>query len=273
MSFKTVLAPLSGDGGDAVALRAALAVAQRSGGRVEAVALMADPRDTVAIAGREAAAVAMELLHDAEAELERRRKAAAQHVQEALRAGIPTERLAFREAVGQPERELVKAARFADLVVLGRAGDPTPTGILLAEAALLDGGRPVLLMPPVGDLPERPRIAVAWDGSTTSNRAVDAALPLLASASTVHLLVADGGMGADAAQMVRHLADRGVRAEAVVFEPRDRVGPELLARAAELDSDLLVMGGYGHSRLREMVLGGVTRHVLQHADLPVLLAH
>ena len=118
------------------------------------------------------------------------------------------------------------------------------------------------------------RICLAWNGTAESASAVFAALPWLQRAEAVRILAADEYQrrGPAAADLASYLALHEIRAEVATFRPIDRdVGAGLLKAASEFDADMLAMGAYSHSRLRQLLLGGVTRHVLEHASLPVLM--
>ncbi|OFA03643.1 universal stress protein [Duganella sp. HH101] len=180
---------------------------------------------------------------------------------------------------------LVLQARYADLVVLSQS-EPGDEGLLLgpglAAYLALYGGRPVLVVPYVGKYPHIDRHAlVAWDGSRAATRAVTDALPLLRRSARVTLAVFDpkrqyGVHGAEpGADIALFLARHGVKVE-VLQQPKPEgmnVGEALLSLSADLGADLLVMGAYGHLRWREMVLGGVTRTLLESMTLPVLMSH
>jgi nucleotide-binding universal stress UspA family protein len=178
---------------------------------------------------------------------------------------------------------LARIARNADLIVVGEPR-PEESGmdeVALVEAAFMDTGRPALVVPYVGARALPPeRILVAWDGSREAARAVHDALPLLHQAEEVVILIVDAGkLGPrfgpqPGAGILAHLERHGVavRVKAVESGNAAIVGLILMQAAAE-KADLLVMGGYGHSRLREMILGGVTRHMLERMSLPVLFAH
>jgi nucleotide-binding universal stress UspA family protein len=189
----------------------------------------------------------------------------------------------WRLVEGAAAETLALHARYADLVVLGQH-DPAgsqPDSTALLEAALFDSGRPVLVVPHAGRFGRvGQRVLVGWNASREAARAVHDALPLLAQAASVTLLVVNPRRGPDGhgeepgADMAAHLARHGlkVRAELAVL-PEVADADALLNRAAELSADLLVVGAYGHSRLREFVLGGVTRTLLAQMTLPVLMAH
>lgn len=173
-------------------------------------------------------------------------------------------------------------ARFADLVVQAQpyGSGAMPAQEAVIEAALFDGQAPVLVVPPSGLGPRfGNRISVAWNQSNEALSAVRRALPLLQAADLVTVVIVDppvhspersdpGGM------LTQWLARHGVRAEvAVLARTLPRVSDVLLRHMIDNDSDLMVMGAYGHSRLREAILGGATRNVLEHAERPVFLAH
>lgn len=168
-------------------------------------------------------------------------------------------------------------AKFADLTILGRS-DSQASPAVLPENVALASGRPVLVVPGEGPFPTiGQRVVIAWDGSREANRAVRDALPLMARSQHITVLsVADPGRRRDrpTAIPVTYLRDYGLLAEFEEIVAVDReIVANLLARCAEFDADLLVMGAYGHSRLSEWVLGGVTRDILQHATVPVLMSH
>ena len=173
-------------------------------------------------------------------------------------------------------------ARYADLTIVGQGIDlkdaPYDLGFLPQELAL-GVGRPVLVVPRYGTLDTvGERVLVAWNGSREATRAVHDALPILKLAQAVTVLsidpARDTGDRMPSADIALHLARHGVAAEGMSTLGLDiSVGDLLLSRAADLGADLIVMGAYGHSRVRELVLGGVTRHILQHMTVPVLMSH
>jgi nucleotide-binding universal stress UspA family protein len=188
-------------------------------------------------------------------------------------------RASRRDALGAVQLN----ARYADLVI---AGQPEPDGgsgvdATFAEDLVMGAGRPVLFVPYAGRFPEvGRRVLIAWNAGREAARAVTDALPLLTRAGTVQVVAfdplkgdADHGdlPGADIALV---LARHGVKVS-VAQQHSDEVdvGNQILSRAADMQSDLIVMGAYGHSRLREMVLGGVTRTLLDTMTVPVLMSH
>lgn len=195
-------------------------------------------------------------------------------------------RLTPRQRIGSLDRLphlLGLEARHADLVVVGQP-DPEQGGAddaLIVEAAFMDSGRPALAVPilTIRRLPPE-RVLIAWDGSREAARATHDALPFLRLARETVVLIVDPGELVDrvgdppGADLVAHLAHHGVTARVKpVASGRAGATDTILAQVEGEAVDLLVMGGYGHSRLREMMLGGTTRHMIERMTVPVLLAH
>jgi nucleotide-binding universal stress UspA family protein len=187
----------------------------------------------------------------------------------------------WRAAIDDPVDAMTLHARYADLVVIGQreASDDSHVAADFPERLVLAAGRPVLILPSVGKFATvGKRILVAWSPSREATRAVTDAIPFLQRADTVHVMAVNpkaGEHGAVAgADIGLYLARHGVRVEVKTDHGAEiDVGNELLSRAADLDVDLLVMGGYGHSRLKEWVLGGATRTILESMTAPVLMSH
>jgi nucleotide-binding universal stress UspA family protein len=190
----------------------------------------------------------------------------------------------WRTATGFPVDVAAVQARYADLVVLGQLdpGDAqAPVNCPPPEDIALSVGRPTLIIPYVGGYgPIGQRILVAWDASREATRAVNDAIPLLAAAATVTVLTVDPAIGltehgdVPGADIALHLARHGVKAEVEkTVSGFVDIGDVLLSCASDLGADLLVMGAYGHSRVRELVLGGATRTVLRSMTLPVFMSH
>ncbi len=192
---------------------------------------------------------------------------------------------AFEHRIAEDEDAYAIAlqARYADLVVIGQADPSDPTiGTVpnFVEQVLVDSGRPVLIVPSAGHYGATGRnVLLAWSASRESARAVVDALPFLRKAKLVRVVIVDGtptpeGHGAEpGADIAVYLARHGVTVEVSREPGTGDVAGTLLSRACDYGSDLLVMGGYGHSRFREMLLGGVTRSILDSMTLPVLMSH
>lgn len=183
----------------------------------------------------------------------------------------------------EAEDGMVVQARYADLVVLGQHDPQSPdqnAGAGLAEYVLLNCARPLLIVPHAGHF-ERvgARPLVAWDGGAAATRALHHALPLLRRAELATLALLNpsrlrGVHGQEpGADIALHLARHGVALEVLQRDTDIDIGNALLSMAAERDADLLVMGGYGHARFREVLLGGATRTILNTMTVPVLMSH
>lgn len=197
------------------------------------------------------------------------------------RHGISAE---WRIATGFPSAAAALHGRYVDLVVVGQP-DPDDTQAVLfrplPEEVALTVGRPLLVIPYAGKWTEvGRRVLIAWDASREATRAVNDAMPFLVAAEAVTVLSVDptdgpqGHGDVPGADIGLHLARHGVNAtiESTVSAGIG-VGNALLSRAGDLGADLLVMGAYGHSRVRELLLGGATRTILDSMTVPVLMAH
>jgi len=197
------------------------------------------------------------------------------------RQGVSAE---WRTASGYPAGMAAMHGRYADLIVIGQLDAyDSQAGLLRArpEEVTMLAGRPVLVVPFTGHF-ERlgARVLVGWDASREAARAVGDAMPLLARAEKVTVLTIDAeespfGHGEiPGADIALHLARHGVEAEVErTVSAGIGIGNTLLSRAADYEANLLVMGAYGHSRVRELLLGGTTRTVLTSMTLPVLMSH
>jgi nucleotide-binding universal stress UspA family protein len=197
------------------------------------------------------------------------------------KAGIAAE---WRAAEGYATEVVGLHARYADLTVLGQFDPDDEVARAspdLPDRTVFAAGGPVLVVPRVGAFPTiGDRVLVAWNASRESKRAIDDALPLLKAARSVTVLVVKPQNARSrhgdvpGADVSLYLARHGVRAEAAQVYGEDiSVADLLLSRAADLSSDLIVMGAYGYPRLVELTLGGVTRAVLGHMTVPVLMSH
>jgi nucleotide-binding universal stress UspA family protein len=289
MNFATILALIDGRPGCEDALKAALRLGKKSGSLVEFLHVERDPEHAMPVLGEgmSGAAVA-QLIESMQAAAEARRAdAEGLYRRYCTDAGLPevtsevppapgTHAVRFSQVVGLESDEVTRRGRLSDLIVLARPDD-VAGGVETAtlEAALFDSGRPVLLIPPGMTDEFGATAALAWDGSREASLAATAALPLLSRAEKVFILTArEEAETAPPSQFAGYLQAHGVDAKTWAFTPGDSgIGNELLAEAKKAGADLLVMGAYGHSRLREMVLGGATRHVISTAKIPVLMVH
>lgn len=190
------------------------------------------------------------------------------------------DRSEWRVAHGDAETAAEILVRYADMVIAGQRDpdDQERLGAIDPEDLVMGCGRPVLLVP-YAYKPDRvdERVLVAWNGSRESARAIADAMPLLEAASHVTVLAINPGpeLGDEpCADITLHLARHNVHAEAAHIQVSDmEPGDALLSRATDLGADLIVMGAYGRPRLRELVMGGATRHIMRHMTMPVLMSH
>lgn len=201
-----------------------------------------------------------------------------------VRAGRAGVRAEWRCVEGQVLPLVALHARYCDVAVVGQsdpAGENGGTDLEIPDRLILSLGRPVLVIPAAGEFPViGHRVMVAWDAGRPATRAVNDALPFLERARHVSVIAVNpteaGEVHGDipSADICLHLARHGINAEAQhVFADDVDVADMLLSRAADQAIDLFVMGAYGHARWRELVLGGVTRHLLAHMTMPVLMSH
>jgi nucleotide-binding universal stress UspA family protein len=219
-------------------------------------------------------------------ELRERARSAAVKVREAFdhATGLRGLSAEWREIPEGPDADPALHARYADLAILGQLDpDRAETELIRPrpEQVALASGRPVLIVPYAGHFDNvGRRVLIAWNATREAARAVSDAMPLLTSAELVTVLTIDPREGPHGhgelpgADIGLHLARHGVKAQIErTVSAGMPVGEVLLSRVADLGADLIVMGAYGHSRAREVLLGGATRSVLRSMTVPVLMSH
>ena len=196
------------------------------------------------------------------------------------RAGISAEPLTMSSSLAGVAEQFSRLARRFDLSVVGQA-EPETSGaeVVIAEAALFESGRPVIIVPYIQKEPLKlDQVMVYWDGSRSAARAIGDAVPLLTRSKRVEIVIVTNERGKQdeiaGADIGAHLARHGLNVEVrrTVLGDID-VADVLLSHAADSGCDFMVMGGYGHSRWREFVLGGVTRSIFRSMTVPVLMSH
>jgi len=302
--IKHILVPVGGLPTDPALMEDVFALARLFSAHVEVLHIRRDPRNDLPLYGEGFSAdILQEVIDEAERNARTTAATARRMFDEAVAgasiavadrpsADESTEgtgvTACWREATGPTARTLAARGRFADLTVLARpAGESLDLALDLevVQGALFESGRPLLL---AGGAMERlDTVAIAWNGSLSSVRAVAGAMGFITRARSVSILVADEGpmdavvgvLGGRARpqpeRLVDHLAWHGVQAIIRhVGREGGPVGAALAEATRELNAGLLVMGAYGHSRMREVVMGGATRHMLTHpTGCAVLLAH
>jgi nucleotide-binding universal stress UspA family protein len=211
---------------------------------------------------------------------EKARAAVARFEATANRAGVAAESRIISASVSGAAEQLGRLGRRFDLVVVGQAQhDEASAAEVVDEGVLFDSGRPVVFVPYIQKAGLKlDRVMVCWDGSRAATRAIADAMPFLKKAKQVEIVMVstkkpkdDEVAGADLGQ---HLARHGLKVDVKRITATDTdVSSTILSYAADSSTDLIVMGGYGHSRLREFILGGVTRGLLESMTVPVLMSH
>ncbi len=222
-----------------------------------------------------------EFIESQRAESDKRARAAIQRFEEAAkRAGISFEASIVSASISGAADRLGRLGRRFDLIVVGQPErEKSVPEEVVDEGALFDSGRPVIFVPFIQKNGLKlDRVMVCWDGSRAATRAIADSLPLLRKAKQVEVvMVANGRSKSDeipGADLGQHLARHGLKVEVKrITSPEIDVASTILSYAADISADFLVMGGYGHSRLREFVLGGVTRGLLESMTVPVLMSH
>lgn len=288
--IKTLLLPLIGEEADRLAVETAIGFARMFDAHMEFLYVRIDPVSMLVQVGAGDMGPGMfapGLLEELETQERSRGERASQTFKGACeRARIPVAATppgpngvsaSWREITGDPVSLITEQARFSDIVVVGRMVGigglrPDETGTIIIGC-----GRPVLLA--ALEPPKQPTatVAIAWKNVPEAARAITAAMPLLRKAAKIVVFSVEEGQtdtSEPLERLVEHLRWHGFPADGKRVLPGGRPGPEaLLAAMAEIGTDLLVMGAYGHNRIREMIFGGFTRRMLKEAPLPVLLFH
>jgi nucleotide-binding universal stress UspA family protein len=190
-------------------------------------------------------------------------------------SGGPT--AAWREIEGMEDQVVGSHGRLFDIIVVGRHfGHPWLNWRVLVESALFESGRPLMLTPESPSANFGENVVIAWNSSTETVRTVAFSMPLLARARSVTVLSVEGwGVpGPDGKELAAYLARAGVHATARTADPDGRsAGQTIVDECARSGADLLIKGAYTQSRLRQLIFGGATRHIIAHAQLPVVLAN
>jgi hypothetical protein len=288
MSFVKILAPLTGGARDTIVLACAFAAAKPFRAHVAALFVRPDATEAVPFFGdgvsatvvqeiAEAAKVASDAaIKVARATLDNSARAAGvEIVASPMIGGSVT--ASFSEVLGSFADQVTLAARLSDLVVFGPLKEGDRPGLTEAfEATLLETGRPVLLSANPAQPSFCKKIALAWNESVASAHAVTAALPFLKCAESVEILCVTRGQDEpiQSGELKIYLKLHGIVSTERLVDAGSRiVGDVLLEEAIKSGAGMLVAGGYGHSRLREMFFAGVTRHVVSHALMPLFLVH
>ena len=281
--MKTILVPFYDDDIAQSALATSWLVAERFGSYVEALFVMRPPQifdgEGIALAGSYMTQLKDEERRLAESAHKRFQTAIDARGLSVVDVTTPSQGLTagWRETEGLEGQVVGDYGRLFDLIVIGRNfGQPWIDWSVMCEAALFETGRPVLVS--AADTPASvgERVVVAWNGSTETARCIALSMPFLERAESVVVLTVEGWQvpGPSGDQVTAHLQRNGVKASArnVVSGSRT-VGEAILDETREVNADLIVKGAYTHSRLRQLVFGGATRHLLHNTPIPLFMAH
>lgn len=278
--YKDLVVPITGTPGDMDALNAAIGLATSHGAHLTVLEMVNLPKPVMSPWGITPDVAIVDVYNELRSQAQARVAR--------LRAQLENESISSEvgliETLAEPARTAAHHAHHADLtVVAGSIGDTLESETTHAYfgSLLLESGRPVLVVPPgCKALMPPERVVVAWRPTPEAARALHDALPLLMGADVVDLLmvdvpVAERSAGTEhSADVAMHLERHGVKANVVVLESGNKsVSSVVLDHASEIGADLIVVGGYGHSRFREWAMGGVTRELLIGASIPVLYSH
>jgi nucleotide-binding universal stress UspA family protein len=286
--IKTILIPATGSNADEAAFTSALTVARTFDAHLEFLHIRADAAAIAAAmaADGSGAAVVGGLVAQIEQEARlREEKARASFDRFCESQGLPVAEsptsqpgptAQWLRAAGDEAYWVGEYGRSADLLLICRPANDQGVSADTIETAVLDSGRPVLIPPaaPLAGIPET--MVIAWKASPEAARAVTAAMPFLCKAK--HILVVtvaeeQGLSDEEGARLATSLRWHGLDASARHLQPDPLGAADTLLAAAAAERALVVMGAYGHSRMREWIFGGFTRHVLRDAEIPVLMMH
>jgi nucleotide-binding universal stress UspA family protein len=289
MSYKVILSPV--DGGETCkrALTSAYEIAKSSDGHIQALHVKTDSKEAVPLLGEGMSGSMIEEMIDlADRDANERAHAAKAMVDEFAAnnnipitddpAGVAGPSLAWVLEEGREDERIANRGRVVDLIVMGQPSDEAiHPSLLTLHAAIFETGRPVLMLPANAPDVVGKNVVIAWNGAAEAANAVAGAMPLIAGAGKVTILSVDteksvSRIGGEA--LAYYLGCHGVAAECrSVNAEKAPVGQVITNFCSETGADLLIMGAFTHSRLIQVILGGVTRYVIANASVPVLMIH
>jgi nucleotide-binding universal stress UspA family protein len=282
--MRTILVPLATELSSEPLLNAALIVAKRLNSHIRTVFVQPNPHtafaylpDVILAAGVTPEVIEREMLERAAAEKDhfmawRNRN----NLPEAGGVRLDSCFAAWSEQNGEIEAVVARFGRLSDLIVVQRPTANCVHAQRCFDAAVFESGRPTLVVSENLPFNMIDHVMIAWNGSLEASRAVLGAMPLLHLADRVSIFAAPqhDGEGVDPADLAESLSWHGIRAHRIVAPKNEHsTGAALVSAAAEQQATLIVMGAYTHSRLRQSFLGGVTKHLLRHAPIPLLMTH
>ena len=287
MSLRTILIPADGTEDSNRCLKMGFALGKRLDSHIDALHVRSDPKDTVPLLG-EGMSVAMieDMMDVAEKEGASRSTEARAAFDAAVAetSALVTETPAatgfsarWIEETGREDDAVTAHGRLSDLIIAARPTETSDVSTnLTLNAALFETGRPVLVVPPNETPPPGRKIVISWNGGAQAARAVASAMPLLRAAESITVFTVNSPRTSidRVPELASYLVWHGISSRTeTITGPNATVGAKLMEDVRAEGADLLVMGAYTHSRMRQLILGGVTRHVLETAELPVFMAH
>jgi len=282
--MKTVLLPVSAKGPEGPAADFAIALSKRQAGHVQIIHVRPLPPivagEGITVPGDYVTRMAEEGRQQGEtakSAFESRMTSEGVPVLDGLDGTSTETTAAWGEYDGVESQVIGEVGRSFDLIVLDRRdGTSGHDWKAAVEAGLFESGRPVVLA--AGENASNAkaeRVVIAWNGSTETARCIALARPILEQASAIEIVSVDGGIvpGPSGDDVARHLQRNGIDVTAVHLENRANVGAAMLTHAENYNADLLIKGAFTQSRLRQMIFGGATSHILDEATMPVFLAH
>lgn len=286
MTLRSILVPVRGDGMGEGVLDHALSLAKRHNAHLEVLHCRPKPEDMIpygiplpASLRKSLTASATTLADEQEGEIRKLFDdyCARRGIDEVDGYPWPENRVTatWREAIGKQANVIGLRGRLCDLIAVAKPDRDQNLGLNTLQAALVESGKLVLMCPPGPVKEVGARVAIAWNGSGEAARAMTAALPLLRKADAVVLLASsDRKLPVSAEEAKIYLEAHGAACTIQGFVRGSQSVPKLLLDSArQAGADCLLMGAYGQSRQREMIMGGVTQYVVDHADLPIFLMH
>ena len=288
MTIRNILVPIRGDGKGEGVLDHALALARRFNAHLTVVHCRPRPEDMLpggvfvpSSFRQQIASSATAMADDEEGRVkalfdEYCRRHDLVIVNDSLAAPKDRPSASWSEVTGKQAAVVAVRGRLADLIAVAQPDPDLNLGRNTLEAALLETGRLVLVCPPTAVASIGRHVAIGWDGHAEATRAVAAAMPILVAADQITVLSAETGapMELGPEELRGYLARHDARAEVRTFRARaTEVAQGLLAAAGGAGADALLIGAYGHSRRRQLIMGGVTQHIIDHTGLPVLMSH
>ena len=281
--MKTLLVPFHGSDTSQSALEMAHLVASRFGSYIEGLFVLQPPP---IIAG-EGITIPGEYLTQLAEERRRLADGARERFEKFMNESeVPLQDIAlagdkpsanWRELEGLETQIIGEYGRLFDLIMVGCATQPSSADRnAMCEAALFESGRPIIVAAEKAPATLGKTIVIAWNGSTETARTIALGMPLLQTAEKVVVLTIQGGTvpGPDAEQVTRHLVHNDISAQTKIVDPGSRTtGEAILEETDRVGADLLLKGAFTHSRLRQMIFGGATQHILSASKLPVFMAH